>query len=86
MAETVVTAPIMATEPETGATVADARRLAASAALVAVLYWCGPDYEKHCLFLERPAFLSAIRGKPDDEVMPCRMTDGNILMIGVFNG
>jgi hypothetical protein len=77
--------PQAASAPETGATVADARRLARSARLIAVFYWTGPGDERHCLFLERSVFLKEIRSKPADQAMPCRMSDDDILMIGISN-
>lgn len=73
-----------APKPETGATVADARRLAPKILQVAIFYRSGPrDYDQHCLFLDPAAFLRAIASKPADQAMPCRVSDNNILMIGV---
>jgi hypothetical protein len=74
---------------ETGATVADARRLARKAKTIALFYWTGPaDSQRECLFLKSSAFLRVIAHKQASQAMPCRLHksdyDGHVtLLVGV---
>jgi hypothetical protein len=64
----------MTIEPELGATVADARRLARKASTIFVHFPCGPDdWQTECIILGRAGFLRAVRYKDDSGRMPCKL-------------
>lgn len=68
----------LANPDETGATVADAKRLAERADHVFVHYHVGPeDWRTAPLMLETPAFLHALRYVDGAERMPCRLYEAH---------